>query len=47
MIKSVVRQFNWSPEVIDNLYMDGNDYKGLVYWYRDVVEVNEKLRQKK
>jgi hypothetical protein len=40
MIKSVVREFHWPPEVIGGFFIDDQDYKGLEYWYDDVREIN-------
>lgn len=36
MILTVVRSFNWSVFEIDEMYIDGIDYKGLEYWYNDI-----------
>lgn len=47
MIKSVVREHHWSPEVISSLYLDGVDYFGLEWWYNDSKEVEESLKSKK
>lgn len=44
MIKSVVRTFQWTPEVIDNLYFDDIDYHGLIFWYNDVIEVSKEIK---
>tara|TARA_R110002050_G_scaffold26507_1_gene69747 strand:+ start:153 stop:305 length:153 start_codon:yes stop_codon:yes gene_type:complete len=46
MIKSVVRQYNWPPSEINNLFLDGAGYLSLTYWYNDVVEVNESIKAK-
>jgi len=46
MVKSIVRQNGWSPEIISSLYLDGVDYFGLEYWYEDVKEVNESITKK-
>ena len=37
MIKTVVRDFKWTPQVIESLYLDGTDFRGLEYWYNDVI----------
>ncbi len=47
MVKSVVRQYNWTPEIINSLYLDDADYFGLKWWYKDVLEVTEQLKSKK
>lgn len=46
MIKSVVRSFHWSPEIIKDLYHDGIDYQGLVYWYDDIKIVVAEMKEK-
>lgn len=38
MVKSVVRVHHWTPEIIENLYLDDADFLGLEYWYNDVLE---------
>lgn len=47
MVKSVVREHHWQPEVIYSLFHDGIDYFGLEWWYNDVKEVSESLKSKK
>lgn len=46
MIKSVVREHKWIPEVIDKLFLDDYDHRGLLYWYNDIDEVNKELKKK-
>lgn len=46
MVKSVVREHHWPPDIIGGLYFDAIDYEGLVYWYQDVKEVDEGIREK-
>lgn len=45
MIKSVVRQYRWSPETVDNLYVDNIDYHGLEFWYNDVLEYQKEIEK--
>ena len=47
MIKSVVREHHWTPEQINNLFVDDADHHGLEYWYLDVKEVTDQLEKKK
>jgi hypothetical protein len=47
MIKTVVREHHWSPEIIGDLFIDGQDYEGLEYWYDDIMEVITELNKKK
>lgn len=47
MVKSVVREHHWAPEVIGALFFDAQDYLGLQYWYEDVKEVSDSLNKKK
>lgn len=46
MIKTVVREHNWSPEIIGDLFIDGQDYLGLEFWYTDVCQVSAELTAK-
>lgn len=46
MIKSVVREFHWTFLVIEQMYLDDEDYKGLEFWYNDVVEMTENFKKK-
>lgn len=33
MIRTVVREYHWPPQVVGGLFFDAEDYKGLEYWY--------------
>lgn len=44
MIKTVVREYHWPPDHIGGLFIDDMDYKGLEFWYNDVIEVIEKIK---
>lgn len=44
MIVSVIRYNNWTPAVIDNLYVDDRDHHGLEFWYNDAKEQDEKIK---
>lgn len=43
MVKSVVREYHWAPEVVGALFFDAEDYKGLGFWYNDAKEVSESI----
>jgi len=43
MIKSIVRSFFWKLQDIESLYLDGADFRGLEYWYDDIVEVEKSI----
>ena len=47
MVKTVVREHHWSMSEIERLYLDDADVFGLEYWYNDVKECVDKLKQKK
>lgn len=47
MIKTVVREHHWSPEIIGDLFIDGIDHEGLEYWYNDVCEAIAELKKEK
>ena len=47
MIKTVVREHHWTPDVINSMYTDDRDHQGIRFWYNDIVEVIEQLKPKK
>lgn len=47
MIKNVVGEHSWPPEVISGLFVDNIDYNGIEYWSDEVIRVNEELKPKK
>jgi hypothetical protein len=47
MIRNVVREHSWSPDIIGDLFIDDQDYRGLEYWDTDVVKLNKELQPKK
>jgi hypothetical protein len=36
MVQTVVRNYHWPPNVIRGLFIDKEDYNGLVFWYNDI-----------
>tara|TARA_R110001599_G_scaffold318295_1_gene527888 strand:- start:3560 stop:3694 length:135 start_codon:yes stop_codon:yes gene_type:complete len=38
MIKTVVREHHWTPDFIDELFVDDTDWHGIEYWWEDVRE---------
>jgi hypothetical protein len=46
MIKTVVREHHWSPEIVGDLFINGYDHESLEYWYDDCVEANAELKKK-
>jgi hypothetical protein len=47
MIKSIVREHHWTPNTINDLYVDDMDHFGIEYWFDDVKEVSDSLKPKK
>ena len=45
VIVSIVREHHWSPEVIGNLHYEYGDYESLMYWYNDIVKVQDELKK--
>jgi hypothetical protein len=45
-IKTVARQFNWTPVEIEKLKVDDIDYKGIYYWYNDCVDYINEIKSK-
>jgi len=46
VIKSIVDYHHWSPNVIDEMYADDLDFKGLSYWYDEIVRINKMNKPK-
>lgn len=40
-----MREHHWSPSIIDELFLDDADYRGALFVYNDIVEVNEKIKR--
>jgi hypothetical protein len=47
MIKSIVYEYHWTPEVISNLYVDDLDFKGIVYWYEELRRIDKEMKNNK
>jgi hypothetical protein len=47
MIKSVMREHHWTFLIIDELYMDEDDHRGIQFIYNDIKEVTEEMKVKK
>lgn len=48
MIKTVVREHHWAPEIIGALSISGDDdYNSIEYWYSDIQEMHKDLTKKK
>ena len=44
MVYSVGMQLRWPPSEIDCLFLDNQDFKGLEYWYDNVVKYAQDLK---
>lgn len=42
VIKSLVDYHHWTPNEINEMYCDDFDFKGLIYWYDELVRINKK-----
>jgi hypothetical protein len=47
MIMSIVDAYHWTPKTIENMYCDDYDFKGIVYWYDELVRIDKKINSKK
>lgn len=47
MIKSIVREHKWTFLIIEEMFLDEQDFKGIEFWYQDIKEVTEALKPKK
>ena len=45
MIVSVVRAYQFSPFIINDLFVDRVDHLGLEYWHDDAIRVNDSLTE--
>jgi len=45
MIRTVVREYKWTPGVIDELYIDGLDHYGLDFWFHDVKDMISEIKK--
>jgi len=45
MVKTIIREYNWTPEIIDKMYLDDWDYHGIIWHYNDIVEVNKEIQK--
>lgn len=45
MVKSIIREYHWTPKDIDNLFFDDDDYHGIFYIFNDLVEANEQVKK--
>jgi hypothetical protein len=46
-VKTVVREFKWDHKTIDDMFIDDVDYRSIMYWYDDLVEVHKQLKKEK
>ena len=46
MIKTVVRVHHWPPSEIERLCLHGMGVNCLMYWYYDIIEVNDEIKDK-
>lgn len=44
VVKTVVMEFHWSPNIIDEMYFDDLDHHGLMYWYNHLKESHKKIK---
>jgi len=40
-IKSIVSEFGWSPNQINEMYVDDIDYLGIEFWYEHLLQVKK------
>lgn len=47
MIQQIVLELKWLPNQIGSLFVDGQDYLGIEYWFDTVQKMLKGLNQKK
>ena len=46
MIMSIVDYHHWPPSEINKMFCDDVDFKGIVYWYDELIKIKKKMKQK-
>lgn len=46
IVVSVVMHLYWKPDYLQSLYMDDEDEFGLIFWYKEIQEI-EKEEEKR
>lgn len=41
-----MREYKWTFLIIDQMYLDDEDHKGLIYWFEDVKEMIAEMNKK-
>lgn len=44
IIRTVVREHKWSPDIIGDLFYDNDDYHGIKFWADDIRDLHEQLK---
>lgn len=47
MLITIIREYKWPPDIIGGLFVDDEDYRGVVYLYNDIVKTSKELKAKK
>lgn len=47
MIKSVVRDHHWPPNIFGGFFIDDEDAEGLEFWYNDTLDMIKRTKPKK
>lgn len=42
---SIVDYHHWPPSEIEKMFVDDLDFKGIVYWYDELVRLNKIMKQ--
>ena len=45
VIKSLVRFHHWTPQQLSEMYIDDEDYLGLLYWYEDLKDYDKEVKK--
>ena len=46
MVRTIVRNYHWPPNVFGGLFIDAIDHNGIVYWYNDIKDADAELKAK-
>ena len=41
-----MREYKWTPSIIDDLFFDDIDYHGIIWLYNDIAAVEQETQQR-
>ena len=44
MVKNVINEYKWSPQIIGDFFFDAEDHLGLWYWQDEIEKMNKEFK---